>query len=175
MEELRKTLGPEAFEKINAAEPLVEVWLTHGPSESWELPPDLESRGTNVLLARLHDLLHVLRDGGLLILDELDTSLHPDLCAALVALFTSASTNPMGAQLLFTTHDRSLLAGLRRDEVVLIDKDAAGESTVRTASDFRGLRGRDDLRREHEQVRIGGVPVLGDFAREFERLREHRA
>lgn len=181
LDHLRATVHPDAFDEVSkqfeSEEPPVEVWLKHGAddADSWELPPAQESRGTHVLLARLHDLLHVLTAGGLLMLDEIDTSLHPEICAALVGLFTGGRTNPHGAQLLFTTHDRSLLSSLRRDEVVLVDKTPDGASSLRVASDFRGVRARDDLRRAHEQGRLGGVPVLGDFAGEFARVREHGA
>lgn len=146
---------------------LFELRLRHGTADdeaSWELPPDQESRGTQVLLRRIEDFLEVLGQGGVLLLDELDTSLHPDLCAQLVGFFCDPAINRQGAQLLFTTHDRSLLATLRRDEVVLIDKAPDGSSTLRTASDYAGIRGRDDLRRAHELGRIRGIPILGDLA-----------
>ena len=174
----RELLKPAAFEEVVKQipdKPFVEVWLRHGASdqELWDVPPDQESRGTSVLLVRLNDLFGVLSEGGLLMLDEIDTSLHPDLSAALVSLFTNKATNPKGAQLLFTTHDRSLLKSLRRDEVVLIDKSLEGVSTVKVASDFQGVRGRDDLRQLHEQGRLGGVPILGNLSGLFARLREN--
>ncbi|MBN2194413.1 MAG: ATP-binding protein [Polyangiaceae bacterium] len=52
------------------------------------MPPEDESRGTQILLARLADFLPTLLQGGLVVVDELDTSLHPDLCVALVRRFT---------------------------------------------------------------------------------------
>lgn len=145
----------------SAAPRPMRLRLRHG--SGWDLPPERESRGTNILLARLADLLHVLRDGRLLILDEIDTSLHPDLCAELVRFFTDERSNPKGAQILFSTHDRDLLGQLRTDEVVLVDKDRDGASQLTVASDYRDLRSRDDLRRAHEQARLRGIPVLGDL------------
>jgi predicted ATPase len=97
-----------------------------------------------------------------LIVDEIDTSLHPDLCAAIVNLFTDPRTNPNGAQLLFSTHERDLLNHLRRDEVVLVDKGRDGASRLSVASDF-DVRGRQELRRVHAEGRLGGVPVLADL------------
>ncbi|HEY8376581.1 MAG TPA: AAA family ATPase, partial [Nannocystis sp.] len=166
---LAPLLGDEAVKTLSAhmdgpGAPY-ELRLRHGSSESsWELPPEMESRGTNILLRRLEDLLQVLRDGGVLVLDELDTSLHPDLCGTLVDMFTTPATNPKGAQLVFTTHDGGLLSRLRRDEVVLIDKARDGASTLRTASDYSDVRGRDDLARAYALGRIRGVPALGDLA-----------
>lgn len=169
LEVLRQQLRPEAFEEVARAlageDNAVELWLVHEGADGarWTLPPAQESRGTQVLLQRLNDLLQVLDTAGLLVLDELDTSLHPDLCRALVGLFTDPRSNPHGAQLLFTSHDRGLLAALRRDQVVLVDKDREGVSHLRSAADYRGLRGRDDLIDAHGQGRLGGVPVLGDL------------
>jgi uncharacterized protein len=158
---LAKPLQPQAGKPR-----LFELRLRHGAAEdaSWELPPDLESRGTQILLRRLEDFLEALRDGGLLLLDELDTSLHPDLCAELVGLFADPDVNRRQAQLLFSTHDRNLLGVLRRDEVIMVDKARDGASSLRAASDYADVRARDDLRRAHELGRIHGVPILGDFA-----------
>ncbi len=144
----------------------VRFRLVHRGEEgqTWTLDPMLESRGTHALIARCHDILYALDEGQMLVIDELDTSLHPDLCAALVDLFTDSASNPSGAQLLFTTHDRGLLSRLRADEVALIDKASDGRSTIRAASDFRGIRKRDDLRTAHQRGRIGGIPVLGNLA-----------
>lgn len=145
---------------------MYEIRLRHGEgtNASWELEPELESRGTQVLLRRLEDFLETLQGGGLLLLDEIDTSLHPDLCSELVGLFANPEINRRGAQLLFSTHDRGLLGTLRRDEAILIDKARDGASALRSASDFIGLRARDDLRRAYETGRIHGVPILGDLA-----------
>jgi hypothetical protein len=164
-EALEKIFTPEYLETIRGAAPSghVEVRFVHRgqAGEDFTLLPHMESRGTQIMLARLADLVAVLRSGRLLLIDELDTSLHPDLCAALVELFTNPATNPNGAQLLFSTHDRGLLRSLRTDEVLLVDKDRTGCSHVAAASDYRGVRTRDDLRRAHEEGRLRGVPVLG--------------
>jgi hypothetical protein len=173
-EELRSRVSPDALAELERArrEPNVELVLSHGASEAdaWALEPEFESSGTNALVSRLHEILSVLDDGGLLVADELHTSLHPDLCAELVSLFVDPASNPHGAQLLFGSHDRTLLRSLRRDEVILVEKTPEGVSSLRTASDFRGLRSRDDLVRAHEEGRIGGVPAVGDLSRVVERF-----
>jgi hypothetical protein len=166
--QLEQVFRPDALQKLveepDASRKFVELHLVRQSADGpWRLPPGQESRGTHVLLCRLNDLFRLLDSGGLLVIDELDTSLHPDLCAMIVALFTSPTTNRGNAQLLFSTHDRGLLKGLRRDEVILVDKDLDGASKLSVASDYRDLRGRDDLRAAHEQGRLGGVPVLGDL------------
>ena len=169
-EAINEVFHPEFLEKLAQRSEdrpqLYELRLRHGerPDASWELEPELESRGTQILLRRLEDFLETLQGGGLLLLDEIDTSLHPDICSELVGLFAKPEINRRGAQLLFSTHDRGLLGTLRRDQVLLIDKARDGASSLRSASDFIGLRARDDLRRAYEMGRIHGVPVLGDLA-----------
>lgn len=167
--QLFEMLRPEAAAVISAQvgrqKKFRRIILSHGSTDDnpvWELPLDMESRGTQILLQRINDLL--LHEHGVLVIDELDTSLHPDLCAQLVRLYASASANKAGRQLLFTTHDRGLLRELRRDEVLLFDKSRNGESTLASLSDFRQVRGRDDLRALHESGAIGGIPVLSDFS-----------
>lgn len=165
---------PQEFENLLDLEELEEVRnhlsqtryrirLTRKAEDggSWTLPPSLESRGTSVLLQRINDILLV--ESGLLVIDELDTSLHPDICAALVNLFSTKGENERSIQLLFSTHHRDLMNHLRRDEVVLVEKNVDGASTVSTAADFKRVRGRDDLSQIYEDGRMGAVPILGNL------------
>ncbi len=164
-EMMAELFKPEALEKIREAEvnqiPSFRILLQREDvnGQRWTLQPESESRGTQVLLQRINDLLTV--QSGILVIDEIDTSLHPDVAAAIVGLFTSQDSNQRGLQLLFTTHDRSLLRHLRRDEIMLVDKAQDGVSAVSVASDYKELRSRDNLRDVYEHGRIGGVPVLG--------------
>lgn len=83
------------------------------------MPFDLteESAGTQTWFALIGPALTALRGGQILLFDEIDASLHPKLSARLLELFQDPATNPRGAQLIFTTHDTSLLNYLNRDEV----------------------------------------------------------
>ena len=125
---------------------------------------DEESDGTSAFLSRSLDLLVVLYYGGLYVVDELEQALHPHLAAQLIALFTDPATNPKRAQLLFTSHDMTLLESLRRDEVVLVDKSNEGVTQLASLADFKVLK-RDDIARVVREGRVGGVPRLGDLRR----------
>lgn len=143
-----------------------EVILGHRGADGdvhW-LDGEDESDGTHATLNMLHVLLPALEQGHLVLVDELDRSLHPQLVLALIGLFTDPVANPNGAQLLFTTHDVEVLTTLRRDEVVLVEKDNAGISRLTPLSDYRP-RNRDDLRRSYLEGRYGGVPRLGILKR----------
>lgn len=159
-EDIRETL-----EKKLRDDPPLAIELAHQGTDGAPhfFPPDLESHGTSLLLSHCEVVLDVLASGATLVVDELDASLHPRLSAAIVGLFTNPESNPRGAQLIFTTHDESLIPHLRRDEVVFSEKDATGASSLVPLSDFE-TRKRDDIRQGYADGRFGGVPMLGDLA-----------
>lgn len=125
---------------------------------------DLESKGTRRLISLLIPALEALSRGALLVVDELDTSLHPFLARAFVSLFSQAESNPRGAQLVFSTHDVTLLGRdfLLQDQIWLADKNSEGASIFTPMSDFR-LRSRDNLERAYRHGRFGGVGMRDEF------------
>ena len=130
---------------------------------------DAQSKGTRTLITLLIPALKALAAGSLLVVDELDTSLHPDLARAFVSLFGNPASNPHGAQLIFSTHDVTLLNSglLRRDEIWIANKDRQGASRFTPLSDFK-LRSRDDIERAYRDGRLGGVPLGDEFQIDFD-------
>ena len=124
-----------------------------------------ESDGTLVWLALMPELLSVLEEGGLIVVDELDASLHPMISGKLVKIFQDPSTNPRGAQIIFSTHDTSLLGYLNRDEVWRTSKRPDGSTELTPLSDYRGtsVRPSTNLERGYLEGRFGGVPVVDEF------------
>ncbi len=96
---------------------------------------------------------------------EIDASLHPRLSACLLELFQDPETNPYGAQLIFTTHDTSLLNHLNRDEVWLTEKSESGATTLTALAEYGGdkVRRSLNLERAYLQGRFGAVPELDQF------------
>ena len=143
------------------AERLVRERFVHRTAAG-SAPLDLnqESEGTRTWYQLLGPLLHALSDGSLLLFDELDASLHPTLSAELIRLFHDPATNPRGAQLVFTSHDTSLLNHLNRDEVWLTEKSGDGATRLGALSDFAGERVRksQNLERAHLHGRFGALP-----------------
>ena len=90
-----------------------------------------ESAGTQQFFALGGPFLHTLREGSVLVVDELDARLHPLLTKQLVGLFNS-SANQKNAQLIFATHDQGLLdqKQIRRDQIWFIEKDEMGASSL---------------------------------------------
>lgn len=121
-----------------------------------------ESNGTRNLLFLAGPVLDILRKGLTLVIDELDTSLHTLLVRELVRLFHRPEVNIGGAQLVFTTHDTSLLdaAGLlRRDQVWFVEKGRDQASKLVSLSEF-SPRKNEALERGYLMGRYGGVPFL---------------
>ena len=129
-----------------------------------EIPFDFkdESAGTRRWFRLIAPALFALRNGLVLLFDEIDASLHPRLSARLLDLFQDPVTNPRGAQLIFTTHDTSLLNHLNRDEVWLTEKDENGTTALTALAEFGGDKVRRSLNLEkaYLQGRFGAVPEL---------------
>ena len=120
-----------------------------------------ESRGTLAYLALLGPVVDSLKKGMPLIVDELDSSLHPLLSAHLVSLFNDPATNPRGSQLIFSTHDTNLLVGglLRRDQIWFSEKASDGCTHLFPLSDFK-LRRTDNLQSGYLLGRYGAIPFI---------------
>ncbi|WP_370965744.1 ATP/GTP-binding protein [Amycolatopsis sp. cg9] len=146
----------------------LELKLLHGAArEPFDF--DDESSGTRNWIGLLPQVLSALDRGLVLLVDEIDASLHPLLTAKLVGLFQDADVNPKGAQLIFTTHDTSLLGSmlgehvLDRDQIWFVDRDAQGASSLYPLTDFKPRKDQNTERR-YLAGSYGAVPVLGDFA-----------
>lgn len=121
-----------------------------------------ESSGTRNLLFLAGPILDILRKGLTLVVDELDTSLHTLLVQTLVRQFHRPDVNVGGAQLLFTTHDTSLLDAyglFRRDQVWFVEKRADQSSTLYPLLDF-SPRKKEALARGYLEGRYGALPFL---------------
>jgi hypothetical protein len=123
-----------------------------------------ESMGTRNLLFLTGPVLDILNKGMVLVVDELDSSLHPLLVRRLVELFQNPVVNKKGAQLIFTTHDTSLLDPdlFRRDQIWFVEKDRDQASKLYPLSDF-SPRKNEALERGYLVGRYGALPFLGDW------------
>ncbi|MFF4804625.1 ATP/GTP-binding protein [Streptomyces sp. NPDC001351] len=158
------------------------VLLHHAPGDR-DQPLDFwtqESLGTHAWFAFLGPLVQVLKRGGTLLVDELDSSLHPLLAAEVVRIFQDRDANPRTAQLVFTTHDATLLGPtvaerpLDRDQVWITLKRRTGETELYPLTAARKVRNDENLVRRYLQGGYGGVPRLtnGEVARQLALLEE---
>ncbi|NTF65756.1 AAA family ATPase [Rhizobium rhizogenes] len=121
-----------------------------------------ESAGTQILFNLAGPILDILQRGRLLIVDELDRSLHPLLVQKILDMFNNPEINTKGAQLIFSTHDVSLLEGkkLRRDQIWFAEKDNEQVSHLFPLLDFSPRKG-EALEKGYLGGRYGGIPILG--------------
>lgn len=135
--------------------------LLHRTGDEWvPLDFDAESEGTRTWYQLIGPVLTALKAGSLLLFDELDASLHPTLSMQLIRLFHDPATNPLGAQLIFTSHDTSLLNHLNRDEVWLTEKTEEGATRLGALAEFAGERVRksQNLEKAYLHGRFGALP-----------------
>lgn len=150
--------------------PRRRILLRHRSSveDAW-LPLEEESQGTRTLFRLGAVMLDALWTGALLVVDELEASLHPLLSLHIVRQFNDPRLNPKNAQLLFTTHDTNLLGtttgdpALRRDQVWLTEKDDSGATSVYPLTDYKARKS-ENLERGYLQGRYGAIPFLGVLA-----------
>jgi len=130
----------------------------------FELNED-ESKGTRKFFAMSAPILDTLKNGKILIIDELDASLHPILTQHLIKLFHNKKINKEKAQLIFATHDTNLLKPelFRRDQVWLTEKDQYGATTIYSLAQFKNVRKQEDFERQYIQGKYGAIPYLSPF------------
>ncbi len=123
---------------------------------------DRESAGTRRMLVILSKVFEALDSGGLIIVDELDASLHTQACELIFALFSSKEYNTAGAQMLATIHDTNILASesIRRDQIWLCEKGLYGDSNISPLTDVR-LRHTDDFEKGYLEGRFKALPFSG--------------
>jgi hypothetical protein len=148
---------------LSVARRLRSLIFVHG--EGGALMTEAEqSAGTIAYLDILSDVLEVLATGGVIVIDELGTSLHPRLLARIIELFRDEQVNPHHAQLVFATHDATLLGTsfgeeiLRRDEIWFTEK-RQGATTLYPLTDFHP-RKEENRERRYLGGSYGGVPAV---------------
>jgi len=91
--------------------------------EKQSLPIQYESSGTKQLFVLLKNILVALEKGSMVVLDEFECNLHPEIVMALYDLFIQPETNPKNAQLFMSTHSHIVLSKLDKYQIVLVEKD----------------------------------------------------
>lgn len=129
-----------------------------------------ESEGTKKLIDFSGPIFDSLKNGKILIIDELDSKLHPLITIQIIKLFNNPESNPKGAQLLFATHDTNLLNNdiFRRDQIWFTEKDEVEQTDLYTLDDFifaDGSKVRKDANLEKNYIagRYGAIPYITSY------------
>lgn len=123
-----------------------------------------ESDGTITWLSLAVPAIEALRRGAILLVDEIDASLHPQLSSLLINLFLDRDTNPLGSQLIFTSHDTFLLSNhtetqLDAEQIWFTEKASDGSADLYCLADFAN-RSSDNIARRYLSGRYGAIPRL---------------
>ena len=129
-----------------------------------------ESRGTYKLLGFLSLAITALKEGRLIIADELDSSIHPKLLRFIIKLFKNKAINKNNAQLLYTSHDVTTMKNdlFRRDEIWFAAKDDKGVSDIYSLYDIRDedgmhVKSTASFDRQYLEGRYGADPYLSEM------------
>jgi AAA15 family ATPase/GTPase len=171
---LKKHIGPEIPPEAAFSDKLVAIELAHRSVDGSDVyfNLDRESAGTRRLLIMLSTVFEILDTGGLIIIDEIDASLHTHACELLFSLFSNSEFNPKGAQIIATAHDTNLLRSerIRRDQIWLCEKAVDGSSRIFPLTDIH-LRHSDNFERGYLQGRFGALPFEGSVDDRLQSLR----
>ena len=146
--------------KTNKKRTLALPYGTHRQGRrSFELSFWAESEGTQRTLVLLHKILPALEHGGIVILDELDAGLHPDMVMALLGLFTDTESNPHHAQIIFTSYIPDVMDTLLKEQILLVGKNN-GCSEAWRLDDIRGVRRDDNYYGKYRAGAYGATPDI---------------
>lgn len=120
-----------------------------------------ESSGTRSLYLQLGAYHTALNNGGLLVLDEFDINIHPDILPLLIELFENEETNINDAQLIFTTHNADIMDKLSKYRIILTSKEN-NESFLYRLDEIPGdiLRNDRPISPIYKSGKIGGIPKI---------------
>jgi AAA15 family ATPase/GTPase len=124
-----------------------------------------ESEGTQKLFVLAGYLVTALKEAKILVIDELESQLHPLITQAIVKLFNSNETNPNNAQLIFMTHDTNLLSNklFRRDQIWFTEKNRYGATDLYSLAEYN-VRNDASFESDYIKGRYGAIPYLGDLS-----------
>ncbi len=131
-----------------------------GSLGTYKLPFAYESEGTMLLFAYGPIIMEALSKGRTIVIDELDNSLHPNLARYLIGLFSDKNVNRNRAQLIFNSHDVSLLDLdlFRRDQIYFVEKENdTGVTHLYSLADF-SPRKSENIQKGYLQGRYGAIP-----------------
>ena len=125
-----------------------------------------QSAGTQKILSMFFPIYNLLNNGGVMIIDELDITLHYSLIKEIIKMFNSVEYNRKNAQLIFTTHNLLLLDFnlFREDQIWFLENNDVSTGTeLYSLSDIEGYKKNKYLLRDYLNGNFGGIPKLEDF------------
>jgi hypothetical protein len=142
------------------------VHFIYDNKEKYKLDYYEQSAGTQKILSMFFPVYNILNNGGVMIIDELDMTLHYSLIKEIIKMFNSVEYNKKNAQLIFTTHNLLLLDYnlFREDQIWFLENnDVATGTELYSLSDIEGYEKNSYLLRDYLNGNFGGIPKLKEF------------
>ena len=139
-----------------------EVTKNEGNMKNYELNLNNESSGTQILFSFAPILKDVFENGKILVIDEIERSLHPSLVEMIIKFFHNPKINKGNAQLIFNTHDTNLLSLdiFRRDQIWFAEKDPKKGATDLYPLDDFSVRKNENIQKGYLNGRYGAIPFV---------------
>lgn len=168
MEEVLRSQKEQLLDVLRTADSdIVDIELAGGKLKTYhrnnpEVAFDFEteeSEGTKTLFRMMLSMMEIIRKGRLLLIDEIDTSLHTQLVEFIIGMFNASER----AQLVYTSHNTHLLNTdfQRRDQVYFVNKRDDGSSDLYSLYDYKDFRDTLDMEKAYLQGRFDAIPYLG--------------
>lgn len=141
-----------------------------GKERTYSLCLSQESQGTQYFFSRIGCWMKVLKEGGVLVVDEIEASMHPLLTRHLIEVIQDRNVNTNQAQLIFTTHDVGLLDLnlLRRDQIWFAEKnEKTAQTDIYPLTDFSPRKG-ENISKGYLQGRYGAIPFIDGGVADWE-------
>lgn len=166
----------QLFKTIAVHQTYNEQGDTTAQLKRWDLD-EHESEGTKKAFHLSGPIIRTLLEGGVLVIDEIETKMHPMMTIHLINLFLNRATNPYGAQIIFATHDTNILTycPLRRDQINFVEKNYWEATEIYALSDFKYFDKNHaecpdvDKEKRYFEGRYGAIPALGSFMKRLEK------
>jgi len=134
----------------------IDIFHAINPNEPLQI--ELESDGTQMLMKILLDIYKAKMLGSVLVLDELDSIVHPILVPIILNLLIENNI-----QIIYSTHNIYNMQFLQNDEIFLIEKDVNHVTKIKPIKDNKNIKGYENLLTHYENGDLGGIPKIEDL------------
>lgn len=156
-----------SFEDAEHAQLVISSFHKSNPKIAFDFETE-ESAGTKALFYFMLTLLHVVKNNKILLVDEIEMSLHTKIVEYIIELFNASDS----AQLIFTTHNTNLLDlnKLRKDQIYFANKKEDGSTDLYSLFDYKDFRDTMDVEKAYLQGRFDAIPYINDSLENLKEL-----
>ncbi len=144
--------------KETEPKPLLEC-IHNKQNEEFTLSILEQSHGTQSSMYLISKILPMFKTGGLVVLDEIDSGLHPYVVKKIISLFEDKSINYNNAQLFFSTHQHPLINDRTKTQIFITEKEKA-ETKIYRLDDIEGVRNDENFFHKYLAGTYGGIPKV---------------